>query len=521
MKHQKIFECDDIKFKKALTWLKSNNPAYTDIIISDERLSILPLDSGIEDMENVEFLPSTEHADHKGPSEDQINLGEDVDGDTSSSVLLPEPVVDIHKKVHKIIENALNKYHSKSGEKTHKKITIPWPTRSDIPLSEFTTQHFFTLAFPTLFPFGTGDFCMNRPRTCESLAEWADHLLWIDNGRFAHHQYFKSVVHNMIMRKRALERGNFVFKQQLGDCHLTLDQQKQQIQKGDTTIANKLLYFGASFRGSNQYWAERGKELRSLMKYKINEGSGLPSFFTTGSCAEFHFPSLRRFLSIYVRETTGYEPDLTNRNTVFRVLQENTHFVAHFFDLRTRSYFQDVMSPVFGINAYWFRQEFAKTRGMVHLHGLCWRSDKQPYALIHEALERGLTDDECAEELAIWAANQFGISASHPAGKDHNGESKKNLWPLPEGTAPAPPEQDNPLQKLLIDVSSTQESLLEAYILLTNRVNLHRCSETYCLKRTKTRNKKLCRMEFPKPLRSVPAIVHDKNNSQGNVKGSS
>ena len=57
---------------------------------------------------------------------------------------------------------------------------------------------------------------------------------------------------------------------------------------------------------------------------------------------------------------------------------------------------------------------------------------------------------------------------------------EKKFWPPPEGTAPLPPEEKNPLIQLLMDVSSSQESLLEDHLLLTNRFNIHRCSD-YCL----------------------------------------
>ena len=35
--------------------------------------------------------------------------------------------------------------------------TIPWPTRDYNPVSEYTIVHFFILAFPCLFPYGSGD----------------------------------------------------------------------------------------------------------------------------------------------------------------------------------------------------------------------------------------------------------------------------------------------------------------------------------------------------------------------------
>ena len=276
----------------------------------------------------------------------------------------------------------------------------------------------------------------------------------------------------MIMRRRAAENSTFIVNQKLGEQHLTISESKDKLQNGDNSIGKKILYFGASLRGTSQYWAQRGRELRALIQYQINEGKGLPSFFTTGSCAEFHFKPLTRLLQMYVKQATGKDIDIADRSQLFQSLQENTHLVGYYFDLRTKSYFQNVMRPVFGIESFWYRQEFAKSRGMIHWHGLCWRADKEPHSLLFDAVSEGLSDDQCAEKLAQWASDNFGMTACHPAGKDLDGNSRKDLWPPPEGTAPAPPEEANPLIKLLMDVSQSQESLLEDYLLLTNRAEL-------------------------------------------------
>jgi hypothetical protein len=69
-----------------------------------------------------------------------------------------------------------------------------------------------------------------------------------------------------------------------------------------------------------------------------------------------------------------------------------------------------------------------------------------------------------------------------------------------------------------MDVSMSQETLLEDYVLLANRFNIHRCSD-YCLKKSKTGKEKACRMEFGtesspgKEIRETPALVKDKNGS--------
>ncbi|CAC5375793.1 unnamed protein product [Mytilus coruscus] len=156
-------------------------------------------------------------------------------------------------------------------------------------------------------------------------------------------------------------------------------------------------------------------------------------------------------VTINKKETSGSDVDLSDRSKLFEALQQNTHIVTKYFDLRTNDYFYDVISPTFGVATYWYRQEFAKSRGMVHWHGLCWRSDKKPHNVINECIEKGLSDKECAATLSDLASIHFGLTGSHPAGQDENDLSIKNYALIPEVTAPLPPDDKNPLIKLLME----------------------------------------------------------------------
>ena len=161
-------------------------------------------------------------------------------------------------------------------------------------------------------------------------------------------------------------------KQKLGEAHYSIEEVKEKIRAGDRSFlekirardrsfAEKLLYFSAPFMGTSQYWAQHSKQPRSLIQYEINCENGLPSFFTTGSCAEYHFKTLQRLLHNYIVLEPGTEPDLQDKNVLLQVLQQHTHIqhthiVAEYFDLRNQSYFKEVMGPVFGVNTYWYRQ---------------------------------------------------------------------------------------------------------------------------------------------------------------------
>ena len=260
------------------------------------RLQNLPEDGQSPNVTTVEFSES-EHIDDQGLAPQQLDARETngIDDSTVSGVIVPEPGVNVQANV----EEVLNRIVSESRDAGRERVPIqqdteqpiiPWPTTDTVPASEFTTPYFFTMAFPCLFPYGKGDFHINCPITCPTLHEWAEHLLWYQDGRFARHKVWKFVVHNMIMRKRALEQSRYFVDQQLGDPHLTVAELQEQLARGDTSFANKLLYFGANLRGTAQYWHHRCRELRALVEFMVNEKNGLPSFFMTGSCAEFYFP---------------------------------------------------------------------------------------------------------------------------------------------------------------------------------------------------------------------------------------
>ena len=313
--------------ERALRFLKDNNPAYSDIVIDAARINNLPEDGELPNLRTVEFS-ETEHMDDQGPAPQQLDAGETdgSDDSTVSGVLLNEPGVNVQAQVNAAINQVVSEPgegESDEAQQGMERPVIPWPTTDATPASEFDTPYFSTMAFPCLFPYGKGDFHINRPITCPALHDWAEHLLWYQDGRFARHKVWKSVVHNMIMRKRALEQSRYFVDQQLGDPHITVADLKERLARGDTSITNKLLYFGANLRGTAQYWHQRRRELRALVEFMVNEKRGLPSFFMTGSCAEFYFPPLRRLLEQYILQTTGEVVNLAeDSNAPFKAVQE-------------------------------------------------------------------------------------------------------------------------------------------------------------------------------------------------------
>lgn len=157
-------------------------------------------------------------------------------------MLLLDPGINISEEINKIVKDVIGENHGKVSVNKKKTVTLPWPTRNKKPVSEFTTQYFFTLSSPSLFPYGTGDFFVNRQRTVTSMEDWAEYLLWYDDGRFAKHPYFKFITHNKISRKKTLESGSFVANQKLEDEHLTISNLKEKLEHGDDSFAKNIVF---------------------------------------------------------------------------------------------------------------------------------------------------------------------------------------------------------------------------------------------------------------------------------------
>jgi hypothetical protein len=94
MTHQQIFIVRRYKVQNAHTFLKTNNPAFADIIIDIDRINYLPIEGELSDIETIDYHPHNDLSSDKGPAQDQTGAGE-ISGTTNSSVLLPDPNVDI------------------------------------------------------------------------------------------------------------------------------------------------------------------------------------------------------------------------------------------------------------------------------------------------------------------------------------------------------------------------------------------------------------------------------------------
>ena len=157
----------------------------------------------------------------------------------------------------------------------------------------------------------------------------------------------------------------------------------------------------------------------------------------------------------------------------YQAAQDYSLLAQQFFQARLLSYVSEVLVPVFGVKHYWYRYEFAKSRGQIHFRMFAITSDKQPHRLLH--VMRGGGSLEEADALANWAWGSLSLTALHPAVRP------EGVLELPHVRAPdgawRPTKESDAASLLFRDASSFREHRIAC----ANSYCCQSCSD-YCLR---------------------------------------
>ncbi|XP_034254728.1 uncharacterized protein LOC117653267 [Thrips palmi] len=143
------------------------------------------------------------------------------------------------------------------------------------------------------FPFSPGKADLRCPRAHKiDPAEYFQHLLDYEDGRFAKHETFRFFAMNSLMRWNSCTSGSLFVQNNPEFKDISLSALKSMLQK-NPVLMKKIMLQSSVLRGSKQYWSVRTKELEDMI-----EQLGLPTIFLTLSCAhDFHWPELFRLLT--------------------------------------------------------------------------------------------------------------------------------------------------------------------------------------------------------------------------------
>ena len=443
---------------RALQWLKQHNKYYHNIEISQAALSQLPTDGELTGLCTVNDTTVDEE-------EEQQRTDDQIPHDVTTFIPAAARKLTEQEAVRKAVLERQSSAHAQ---------VVPWPTRGDTPINEFTTEGYISCAFPTLLLTGAADFVAPRQRPV-TIGNYFKHLMMYGEGQFAKHPRFRYFALNTEMRWRALQSGRIFIKQHPRDARLSLGELRDMVGCGEEAFSSRVLHYAASLRGTSQYWFKQRSRLISMV-----DTLGLPTVFFTHSAADGQWPELARLIC-------PNQPHCSSSR--MSAVTENPAVADWFFYHRISKFIDVFYVAIMRATDYWFRFEW-QHRGSPHVHGLAWFKDAPK-------VEQLLSSDE--DSGAITAVEEITsyvdgiISTINPAIAADGSDA---------ASAPLPKTNPHVCNKAYTEVKDFKLDLVD---LIATCQRHTRCSTAYCLKKKK--GKLECRFGYPKPLQPATSIV--------------
>ena len=137
----------------ALQWLITNNIYYraNNIHIDEDALAQLPHDANLSNISSIAV-------ETPASSDQQMSEDDPYDAHLARSFV---PVATRSMTEQEAVQQSVQQRQSDhpSADQTS---TVMWPSSGGSPINKFTTEGYFTCAFPTLFPTGAADFLAQR-----------------------------------------------------------------------------------------------------------------------------------------------------------------------------------------------------------------------------------------------------------------------------------------------------------------------------------------------------------------------
>ena len=222
---------------------------------------------------------------------------------------------------------------------------------------------------------------------------------------------------NYAVRHKNANSGNYFVKDFYKDSPKTLSELQDAIEKENFDWINRIQYFSYKVKGSSGYWRFKRSEVYSWINYHVASGSGPPSLFITLSCAEYHWPDIKRLIAERNR-IANHNVDIEDSTQFIKEVNDLTIVVQEYFQIRVQTWLKTVGRFIFGIKHHWLRYEFAPGRGQIHAHMLAITNHMNVhshYFYLGQGTDEELSKKRQAEYLASHIEQTFQMTASvHP-----------------------------------------------------------------------------------------------------------
>ena len=185
---------------------------------------------------------------------------------------------------------------------------------------------------------------------------------------------------------------------------------KEAIEKDDLSWINRIAYYSKQICGSTGFWRAKRSEVYSWINHHVQEKHGAPDFFITLSCAEYHWPDVKRLLKQRLK-IAGYSDDFIEKNCYVQLVNDFTLVIQELFQTCVKIWLETVGIFFFGISHYWLRYEFAPSRGQIHAHMLVISKFKDVFHQLYQMKEDQKEQAKCIQK---WLEKQFKMTCNVP-----------------------------------------------------------------------------------------------------------
>ena len=151
------------------------------IHIDESALAQLPEDGNLDRVRSITVNRPVAEADGGNLGDSTENSAAGASDDLTQS-FVPSSVQSMTEQ--EAIAQSIEQSQSKESTTPP---PLAWPSIGTLPINEFTTEGYFSCAFPTLFPTGAADFLGQR----HNRVTIGNYFMMFDDGRFAKHPRFR------------------------------------------------------------------------------------------------------------------------------------------------------------------------------------------------------------------------------------------------------------------------------------------------------------------------------------------
>ena len=205
------------------------------------------------------------------------------------------------------------------------------------------------MVFPTKFPKGNAD--QLQPRISHvPLHEYALHLLRYSDQCFGKHPRFRYFLLNIIMLHRSQDSTVvFVQKSMHKKAPTTIEDLRSLVcNLPEQKLAESLMRFGSSIRGTRAYW----NKCRSELTYIITQLRCQIVFFTL-SAADTKWPDLYSIMLHRPQQRSRNEHSMKIENVI-----QYPHIFAMYMHQRFTIFCEEILEKYFRAKDLWYRFVF-------------------------------------------------------------------------------------------------------------------------------------------------------------------